>query len=47
MEKLNKKTEVKRLLNEGKSTKEIALTLKTNIAYVYKLKREISNINKD
>ena len=40
MEKVNKQTEIKKLLAEGKSVKEIAELLKTNIAYVYKMKRE-------
>lgn len=40
MEKVNKQTEIKKLLSEGKTVKEIAELLKTNIAYVYKLKRE-------
>lgn len=40
MEKVNKQTEIKKLLAEGKTVKEIAELLKTNIAYVYKMKRE-------
>lgn len=40
MEKVNKQTEIKKLLAEGKTVKEVAELLKTNIAYVYKLKRE-------
>lgn len=44
MEKVNKQTEIKKLLAEGKAVKEIAKLLKTNIAYVYKLKREITDI---
>jgi DNA-binding CsgD family transcriptional regulator len=40
MEKVNKQTEIKKLLTEGKSVKEVAEILKTNIAYVYKMKRE-------
>jgi DNA-binding CsgD family transcriptional regulator len=42
MEKVNKQTEIKKLLAEGKSVKEIAELLKTNVAYVYKLKRQTS-----
>ena len=34
MEKVNKQTEIKKLLAEGKTVKEVAETLKTNIAYV-------------
>lgn len=41
MEKVNKSTEIKKLLLEGKSAKEISENLKTNIAYVYKLKKGI------
>lgn len=44
MEKVNKQTEIKKLLTEGKTVKEVAELLKTNIAYVYKLKRETSKI---
>lgn len=40
MKKVNKQTEIKKLLAEGKSVKEVAEILKTNIAYVYKMKRE-------
>lgn len=42
MEKVNKSTEIKKMLLENKSVKEIAESLKTNLAYVYKMKREIS-----
>jgi DNA-binding CsgD family transcriptional regulator len=38
MQKVNKKTEITKLLNDGKSVKEISENLKTNIAYVYKIK---------
>jgi transposase len=41
MEKVNKQTEIKKLLTEGKSVKEVAEILKTNIAYVYKMNREM------
>ena len=44
MKKVNKQTEIKKLLAEGKTVKEVAELLKTNIAYVYKLKRETSKI---
>lgn len=44
MEKVNKKTEIKKLLSEGKSVKEVAEILNTNIAYVYKLKPKIDKI---
>lgn len=37
----NKKSEIALMLSEGKSVKEVAEILKTNIAYVYKLKREM------
>jgi len=42
MEKVNKQTEIKKLLLEGKTVKEISQILKTNIAYVYKMKRDLS-----
>lgn len=41
MEKVNKKTEIAKMLGEGKTVNEVAVALKTNIAYVYKLKRQI------
>ncbi len=41
MEKVNKSTEIKRLLAENKTAKEIALELKTNVAYVYKMKKTL------
>jgi len=44
MEKVNKQTEIKKLLNEGKSIKLIAEELKTNIAYVYKLKKQLNKL---
>lgn len=40
MEKVNKKTEIKKMLTEGKSIKEISEIIKTNVAYIYKLKKE-------
>lgn len=46
MQKVNKQKEIKKLLSEGKTVKEIKEILQTNIAYVYKLKREILK-NKD
>ena len=46
MEKVNKSTEIKKMLSEGKTAKEISESLKTNIAYVYKLKKEISKNDK-
>lgn len=42
MEKVNKQTEIKKLLIEGKTAKEIAKILNTNIGYVYKLKKQTS-----
>lgn len=41
MEKVNKTTEIKRMLAEKKTAKEISLELNTNIAYVYKLKKQV------
>lgn len=41
MEKVNKSTKIKKMLLEEKSAKEISENLKTNIAYVYKLKKVI------
>jgi DNA-binding CsgD family transcriptional regulator len=43
MGKVIKQTEIKKLLAEGKKVKEISELLNTNIAYVYKLKRETQN----
>lgn len=37
----NKKDIVKELFTQGKSSKEIAIELKTNINYIYKLVKEI------
>lgn len=45
MEKVNKSTEIKKMLLENKSAKEISLELNTNIAYVYKLKKSLKNEN--
>lgn len=45
MEKVNKTTEIKRMLSENKTAKEIALALSTNIAYVYKLKKQVEKLN--
>jgi DNA-binding CsgD family transcriptional regulator len=42
MEKTNKQTEIKKLLSEGKTAKQISDELKTNIAYVYKLKKQLN-----
>jgi len=41
MEKVNKSTEIKRLLAENKTAKEISLMLNTNMAYIYKIKKQI------
>lgn len=46
MEKVNKKTEIKKMLNEGKSIKEISEIIKTNVAYIYKLKKEDDQKNR-
>jgi DNA-binding CsgD family transcriptional regulator len=40
MEKKTKQQQIKNLLSEGKSVKEIFEITKTNIAYIYKIKRE-------
>lgn len=40
MEKINKQNEIKRMLSENLSAKEISEKLKTNIAYVYKIKKQ-------
>jgi DNA-binding CsgD family transcriptional regulator len=38
-----KKTEIEKMLKEGKSAKEIAETLKTNVAYVYNVKKKVND----
>ena len=45
MEKVNKSTEIKKMLLENKTAKEISLELNTNIAYVYKLKKQVEKLN--
>ncbi len=47
MEKVNKSTEIKKMLAESKTPKQIAEELKTNIAYVYKMQKEIKKNIKD
>lgn len=39
----SKKETVRELFNQGKSTKEIAIDLKTNYNYIYKLVKEIKS----
>ena len=39
----SKKDQVRELFNQGKSNKEIAIELKTNYNYVYKLVKEIKS----
>lgn len=41
MKKSSKKNSIEKLLLENKSIKEIAEQLQTNIAYIYKLKKQI------
>lgn len=41
MEKVKKSTEIKKMLLENKTVKEIALQLNTPIGYVYKIKKSI------
>jgi hypothetical protein len=44
VEKSIKKLQIEKMLNEEKSAKEISILLKTNIAYVYKVKRDTKEI---
>lgn len=41
--KYSKKDEIFKLFKEGKSSKEIAITLKTNLNYIYKIINEIKD----
>lgn len=46
MSNSSKKSEAIKLLSESKSVKEVAEILNTNIAYVYKIKKELELIEK-
>lgn len=43
----SKKDKVVELFNQGKSNKEIAIDLKTNYNYVYKITKELKNSKKE
>ena len=44
MEKTTKSSEIKKMLTENKSAKEISLSLNVSVAYIYKLKKDLNKI---
>jgi DNA-binding CsgD family transcriptional regulator len=44
MEKTTKSIEIKKMLTENKSTKEISLSLNVSSAYIYKIKKDLNKV---
>jgi len=44
MEKTTKSIEIKKMLNEKKSAKEISLSLNVSCAYIYKIKKDMNKV---